>query len=57
MIFNLSDNVIYDNNASTATVAFDFLKIVDWTFADCASAFFKFDISNDSDSIKSLLNV
>ena len=56
MIFDLSDNIICDNSASTATVAFNFLKIVDWAFVDCASMFFKFNVSSDSDSIKSLLN-
>ena len=57
MIFDLNDNVICDNSASIATVAFNFSKIVDWTFADCASTFFKLNVSNGSNSVKSLLNV
>ena len=56
MIFNLDDNVICDNNASVATVAFDFSEIVNWAFADCASTFLKFDVSSGSDSVKSLLS-
>ena len=56
MIFNLNDNIICDNSASIATVTSDFLKIINWIFVDCALTFFKFNILNDSNSIKLLLN-
>ena len=56
MILNLNDKEICESNASIA-VSLKFLNVKNWTLVDCASAFFKLNISNDSDSIKLFRNV
>ena len=52
MILDLGDKRICENSTS-AVVSFEFSDVKDWTFVDVTSAFFKLNILNDSDSIKS----
>ena len=52
MILNLNNKEICKNTASV-TALFKFSNVKDWTFVDCTSTFFKLNILNDSDSVKS----
>ena len=51
MILNLNDKKICESSISIA-VSFKFLSVKDWAFVDAAPAFFKLNISDDSNSIK-----
>ena len=56
MILDLNDKEICESSISIA-VSFKFSDVKDWAFVDAAPAFFKLNISDDSNSIKSLRNV
>ena len=53
MILNLNDKRICKSSTSIA-VSFEFSNVKDWTFVDATSAFLKLNISDNSDSVKSL---
>ena len=53
MILNLNDKEICKSSVSVA-VSLKFSNVKDWAFVDWAPTFFKLNISNDSDLIKSL---
>ena len=53
MILDLNDKGICESSTSAA-VSFEFSDVKDWAFVDAALASFRLNISDDSDSIKSL---
>ena len=53
MILNLNDKEICESSTSIA-VSLKSLNVKGWTLVDAAPTFFKLNISDDSDSIKSL---
>ena len=53
MILDLNDKEICESSTSTA-VSLEFSDVKDWALVDAASTFSKLNISDDSDSIKSL---
>ena len=53
MILDLDDKRICESNTSIA-VSLEFSNVKNWAFVDAVSAFSRLNISDDSDSIKSL---